>query len=121
MDLIKCIFEKPALTGRISRWQMLLSKYDIEYHTQKAIKSNVLADYLAHQLVDDYQAVKYDFLDEDVMFLKLKDCDEPFLREGPDPESRWGMVFYGAMNAYGKGISDVIITPHGSHFLLLKG
>ena len=54
MDPIKYIFEKPALTGRIVRWQMLLSKYDIEYRTQKAIKSSVLPDYLAHQPVDDY-------------------------------------------------------------------
>jgi len=29
MDPIKYIFEKPALTGRIARWQMLLSEYDI--------------------------------------------------------------------------------------------
>ena len=88
MDPIKYIFENPALTGRISRWKMLLSEYDIEYRTQKAIKRSVLADYLAHQPVDDYQSVKYDFLDEDVMFLKVKDCDEPLLEEGPDPESR---------------------------------
>jgi hypothetical protein len=26
MDPIKYIFEKPALTGRIARWQMLLSE-----------------------------------------------------------------------------------------------
>ncbi|KAI5396376.1 hypothetical protein KIW84_062542 [Lathyrus oleraceus] len=38
MDPIKYIFEKPALTGRIARWQMLLSEYDIEYQSQKAIK-----------------------------------------------------------------------------------
>ena len=88
MDPIKYIFEKPALTGRISRWQMLLSEYDIKYFTQKAIKSSVLADYLAHQPVDDYQSVMYDFPDEDVMFLKVKDSDEPFPEEGPDPESR---------------------------------
>ena len=31
MDPIKYIFERLALTGRISRWQMLLSEYDIEY------------------------------------------------------------------------------------------
>jgi hypothetical protein len=31
MDPIKYIFEKPALTEWISRWQMLLSEYDIEY------------------------------------------------------------------------------------------
>ncbi|XP_050908549.1 uncharacterized protein LOC127122219 [Lathyrus oleraceus] len=48
MDSMKYIFEKPALTGWIARWQMLLSQYDIEYHTQKAIKGSILADYLAH-------------------------------------------------------------------------
>ena len=31
MDPIKYIFEKSALTRRISRWHMLLSEYDIEY------------------------------------------------------------------------------------------
>jgi len=46
MDLIKYIFEKPALTGRIARWQMLLSEYDIVYRTQKAIKGSVLDDHL---------------------------------------------------------------------------
>ena len=29
MDPIKYVFEKPALTGRIARWKMLLSEYDI--------------------------------------------------------------------------------------------
>ena len=75
----------------------------------------MLADYLAHQPIDDYQFVKFDFPDEDVMFLKAKDCDEPLLEEGLYPESRWGLVFDGTMNAYGKGIGAVIITPHRSH------
>jgi hypothetical protein len=35
MDPIKYIFEKPALTGKIARWQMLLSEYDIQYVTQR--------------------------------------------------------------------------------------
>jgi len=48
MDPIKYIFEKPALTGRIVRWQMLLSEYDIEYRFQKAIKGSIFADHLAH-------------------------------------------------------------------------
>ena len=45
----------------------------------------MLADYLAHQLVDYYQYVKYDFPDEDFMFMKVKDYDEPLPEEGPDP------------------------------------
>ena len=102
MDPIKYIFEKSALTGRISHWKMLLSEYDIEYRIHKFIKGSVLAEYLAHQPIDDYQSVKYDFPNEDVMFLKVKDCDKPVPEEGHDPESRWGMVFDGAVNAYGK-------------------
>jgi hypothetical protein len=54
MDPIKYIFEKLALTGRIACWQMLLSEYDIEYRSQKAIKGSVLADHLAHQPIEDY-------------------------------------------------------------------
>ena len=38
-----------------------------------------------------------------------------FVEEGPDPESRWGMVFDGVVNACGKGIGVVIITPQRSH------
>ena len=115
MDPIKYIFEKPALTGRIARWQMLLSEYDIEYRSQKAIKGSILADHLAHQPIEDYQSVQYDFPDEEILYLKMKDCDEPLLEEGPEPGSRWGMVFDGAVNQYGNGIGAVIITPQGTH------
>jgi hypothetical protein len=83
MDPIKYIFEKPALTRRIARWQMLLSEYDIEYHTLKAIKGSVLADHLAHHPIDDYESINFEFPDEDVMYLKAKDCNEPLPNEGP--------------------------------------
>lgn len=55
VDPIKYIFEKPAATSRISRWQMLLTEYDIQYVTQKTIKGSVLSNYLAHQPVEGYQ------------------------------------------------------------------
>src|SRR3954464_2055645 len=88
MDPIKYIFEKPALTGRIAHWQMMLSEYDIEYRAQKAVKGSVLAEYLAHQPIDDYQAIRIDFPDEDIMYLRSQDWDEPLPEQGPDPESR---------------------------------
>ena len=44
MDPVKYIFEKPALTGRIARWQVLLSEFDIVYVTQKVIKGRALTD-----------------------------------------------------------------------------
>ena len=47
MDPVKYIFEKPALTRWIARWQVLLSEFDIVYVTQKEIKGSTLVDYLA--------------------------------------------------------------------------
>lgn len=70
MDPIKYIFKKPAVTGRIARWQMLLTEYDIQYMTQKAIKGSVLSDYLAHLLVKGYQPLRFDFPDKDIMFIR---------------------------------------------------
>ena len=40
MDPVKYIFEKPTLTEWITRWQVLLSEFDIVYVTQKAIKGS---------------------------------------------------------------------------------
>ena len=47
MDSIKYIFEKPTLTGKISCWLMLLSKFDIVFVIRKAIKGQAIANYLA--------------------------------------------------------------------------
>ena len=55
MDLVKYIFEMPAITGWIARWQVLLSEFDIVYVTQKAINKSALVDYLARQPINDYQ------------------------------------------------------------------
>lgn len=50
---------------------MLLSEYDIEYYTQKVIKGSILKDNLAHRPIDDYQSIRSDFPDGDVMYLKV--------------------------------------------------
>ena len=81
MDPIKYIFEKPALSGRIARRQMILTKYDIQYTTQKEIKGSILADHLAHQAVDDYQSMNFEFPDENIML--LIDCEKPGPYDGP--------------------------------------
>ena len=54
MDPVKYIFEKPALTRQIARWQVLPSEFDIVYVTQKAIKESVMENYLAQRPINDY-------------------------------------------------------------------
>lgn len=113
MDPIKYIFEKPALIGRIAKWQMLLTEYDIQYVTQKAIKESVLADYLVHQPILDYQPMRFDFPDEDVML--IRDCETPRTDEGLEPGPRWKLIFDGASNAEGHGIGATITSHTGYH------
>ena len=67
LDPIKYIFEKPSLSGRIARWQVLLSEFDILYVSQKAIKRSTIADFLAEKANEEYELMSFDFLDEDLM------------------------------------------------------
>jgi len=102
MDPIKYIFEKPALTGRIARWKMLLSEFDIIYVTQKAIKGSALAKYLAQQPIDDYQPMIPEFPDEDIMTL--------FVSEDGSDERKLILFFNGSSNALGRGIRAMLIS-----------
>ncbi|XP_050876808.1 uncharacterized protein LOC127080533 [Lathyrus oleraceus] len=113
MDLVKYIFEKPTLTRRVACWQMALTKYGIQHVTQKVVKGSVLSDYLAHPPLEDYQSMHFDFPNEDIMF--VRDCNSPVHEEGPEPESRWKLVFDGASNAQGNVIGVVITSPTGFH------
>ena len=64
---------------------MILTEYDIQYTTQKAIKGSVLTDHLAHQAVEDYQSMKFDFPDEDIM--EVDNCEGIIPYDGPEQES----------------------------------
>ena len=68
MDPIKYIFEKPTLIGKISHWQMLLSEFDIVFMTRKAIKGQVIVDYLVNQPLNDPELLESIFPNEEALF-----------------------------------------------------
>ena len=47
MDPLKYLFEKPTLSGRLSRWLILLAKFDLKYVARKTIKGNIVSDFCA--------------------------------------------------------------------------
>lgn len=113
IDPIKYFCLKPTVAGRIARWQMLLIEYDIQYVTQKAIKGSMLADYLTHRPMEDYQHIWFDFPDEDVMV--IKDCEALGPDEGLEPGSRWKLIFGDSSNAKGYGIRALITSLTSYH------
>ncbi|RVW58997.1 Retrovirus-related Pol polyprotein from transposon 17.6 [Vitis vinifera] len=40
LDPLRYLFDRPALTGRLMRWLVLLTEFDIQYVSQKSIKGN---------------------------------------------------------------------------------
>ena len=47
IDPLKYLLSKASLTGRLAKWVMILSEFDIHYVDRKAIKGQVIADQLA--------------------------------------------------------------------------
>ncbi|XP_020208567.1 uncharacterized protein LOC109793515 [Cajanus cajan] len=108
MDLIKYLLEKLILTGRVTRWQVLLLEYNILYVSQKAIKGSVLADYLANGSTDGGRAIEDDFPDEEILTLGN---DE----EGQVEKESWSMFFNGASNLMVHGIGAILMSSQGKH------
>ncbi|XP_055801017.1 uncharacterized protein LOC129870307 [Solanum dulcamara] len=108
MDPLKYIFQKPMPIGKLTKWQILLSEFNIVYVTQKAIKGQALADHLAENPVEqDYEPLKTYFSDEEVLFV------------GENVSERydgWRIFFDGASNSKGVGIGAVLISEKGQYY-----
>lgn len=44
IDQLEYLLNKARLTGRLAKWVMILSKFDIKYVDRKAIKGQSIAD-----------------------------------------------------------------------------
>ena len=102
MDPVKYFFKNPVLSGRFSRWLILLAEFDLKYVARKTIKGNVVSDFYAENPIEGKDG-KEDFPNEDILDVELR---------------TWKMYFDGAANQYGNGIGVLLITPKGSHIPL---
>ena len=96
-------------TGRLEKWQILLTEFDFVYVTRTAMKAQVLDDHLAENLIDDeYEPLKTYFPDEEINSIE---------EENPDDDPVWKLYFNGAVNKTGVGTRAVLISPNGCHYL----
>jgi len=87
-----------TLFGRLSKWAMFLSQFDIVFVPQKAMKDQALANFLAaHPILDDFP-IDDELLDEEVFTTMVAN-------------SIWQMYFDGACQKSGAGAGVVFVTP----------
>ncbi|XP_012472515.2 uncharacterized protein LOC105789696 [Gossypium raimondii] len=109
LDPLKYMMELTALNGRMTRWQILLSEFDIVYVNQKAIKGSEIVDFLASRALEDYEPLNFNFPNEDLMYVATAEKD--FQKDGS-----WKLNFDRALNAVGNGIGAVLVSPDGDHY-----
>ncbi|XP_070029614.1 uncharacterized protein [Nicotiana sylvestris] len=77
-------------SGRLAKWQILLTEFDIVYVTRTAMKAQALADHLVENPVDEeYQPLSTYFPDEEINTIEIISEDA----------HSWKMFFDGAVNA----------------------
>ncbi|XP_052479584.1 uncharacterized protein LOC128034783 [Gossypium raimondii] len=103
--------ESPTLSERMARWQILFSEYDITYVSQKSIKGSTIVDFLASRAMEEYEPLRFDFPDEDLMGISKKEGESSKVQS-------WKMSFDGASNALGHVIGAVLVSPEGNHYPL---
>ena len=101
LDLLRYLFDRPVLTGRLMRWFILLTEFDIQYVKQKSVKGSVVADHLASLPVFDYKPIDVDFLDKQLVFVTSI--------------AEWWLYFSGDANQSRFRIGILLISPQGGH------
>ena len=65
LDLLRYLFDRPALTGRLMRWLVLLIEFDIQNVSQKSIKGSIVADHLSSLSISEDRPIDDDFPNEE--------------------------------------------------------
>jgi hypothetical protein len=97
-DVIKHMFHTPILRGRLVKWAYALIEYDLFFESLKAMKGQVVADFIVEHRVN----VEYDdSISLDTNFISC---------------TSWKLYFDGSACSSGQGIGIFIISPNGDNF-----
>ena len=88
---MKQVLQKPETSGRLMKWAIELSEFDIRYKPKTAIKGQVLADFVME-------------------FISVEPAENA---QTPTDLPIWKLSVDGAINAQGSGAGLTLTTPEG--------
>ncbi|KAK0594549.1 hypothetical protein LWI29_017364 [Acer saccharum] len=94
---LKNILHKPELSGRLTKWAVELSEYDISFHPRSAMKSQVLADFITDFTPGESVQAEQELV---------------ALTETTTP-GKWILSVDGSSSIKGSGLGLVLESPHG--------
>ena len=88
------MLQKPILSGRIGKWAYALVEYDLAYESLRAIKGQIVADFIVEHRINDEHGLAVGYIT----------C------------TPWKLFFDGSACDDGQGIGAVLISPNGTIF-----
>jgi hypothetical protein len=93
LDVIKHMLSAPVLKGRLGKWMLKLSEFDIQYQPMKAVKGQALADLIEERINTDIAALSV---------------------------RAWAMYFDGLACGDGCGIGILLVSPQGANIFFFN-
>ena len=91
---VKQVISKPDASGRLQRWSVLLSEYNIPYRPHTAIKGQILADFIVEK----------------------PDTDTPPSTSKTELQEPWVLFTDGSSCVDGSGAGLILTNPEGVEF-----
>ncbi|KAK0575418.1 hypothetical protein LWI29_000197 [Acer saccharum] len=91
---LKLILQKPEVSGRLTKWAIELSEFDVEYLPRTAIKAQAVADFVA------------EFTEPSIEVARM-------MVEQNKKIFKWQLRVDGSSNTHGSGAGIVLTTPEG--------
>ncbi|KAK0607172.1 hypothetical protein LWI29_010695 [Acer saccharum] len=91
---LKLILQKPEVSGRLTKWAIELSEFDVEYLPRTAIKGQAVADFVAEFTEPNMEVAR----------MMVEQTKKTF---------RWQLRIDESSNTHGKGAGVVVSTPEG--------
>jgi ribonuclease HI len=91
-NIIKYMLQRPIFSGRLGKWVYSLVEYDLEYEALKAMKGQILADFIVEHHIMEYK---------DICMAE---------------EGAWEFFFDGCVCSQGRGIGCFIKSPKGAEY-----
>ena len=61
IDPMNHLYEAPSLVGKLAKWLVLLTEFDVQYLTKNTIKGRAIAEFLALNQIPNSEEVQLDF------------------------------------------------------------
>ncbi|KAJ9541567.1 hypothetical protein OSB04_028073 [Centaurea solstitialis] len=97
---LKTVLRKPELTGRLAKWSIYLSGFDLTYKSRTAIKSQALADFVA-EFSPGIEQPSHDEINN----VMIQD------------NQLWTLHVDGSSNIRGSGLGVVLKSSHGGNMV----